>query len=268
MQDQSTTRHPYVWLICPQCGAHFRRIYRDYARSADGIRCCSKPCRKAYIRAQHPPCVYAIVHVPSGRLYVGSTAAPHERWRNHRGELTHGRHANAPLQAAWTESSPDAWEFRYLEVVPDATQLIAREQTWLDHYRATGLLFNRQPNAGTATGTVMPPSFSAMLSARQRGRHLSPEARAKIAAKARGRKWPAGRLPPVLHFTPTEVQAIRIRWANGETQQALASEFGVSRGAIGGIAIGRRYQHVPMDDDTAARVMARRIAVGKPPKPH
>jgi predicted GIY-YIG superfamily endonuclease len=187
MQPKRTTPQPRVALQCTQCHRDFTRVYRDYARAASDVRCCSVACRRAYSAAQNGPCIYAIVHLTTGQLYIGSTTHRLDRWGNHRRELTAGRHANAALQALWQTCGADAFEFRVLAIPSEQQALVDLEQRCLDLYRDTGLLLNQHPNAGTARGFQMPAPAVAKIAAAHRGSKRSMETRAKIAAKARRR---------------------------------------------------------------------------------
>lgn len=72
--------------------------------------------------------VYAIVHRPSGRVYIGATRDMGRRWTRHRNRLRACAHANPSLQAAWDEDGERAFECVHLEVVNDLAQLQERER--------------------------------------------------------------------------------------------------------------------------------------------
>jgi group I intron endonuclease len=76
--------------------------------------------------------VYAIIHILSGKLYVGSAIGIYKRWSEHRSELTYNYHDNPRLQNAWNKYGPDAFEFKILEIVTDPAMLLAKEQFWMD----------------------------------------------------------------------------------------------------------------------------------------
>ncbi len=50
--------------------------------------------------------IYAIVHLPSGRRYIGSSVAVLDRWCQHRGDLKRGRHVNKGLQKGTIYMTP------------------------------------------------------------------------------------------------------------------------------------------------------------------
>lgn len=116
--------------------------------------------------------VYSIVHLESGRRYIGSTKSFHYRMLTHRATLNKGAHDNRVLQEAWNLYGKEAFSFEILEIVLDKDLRIEREQYWMDFYRAVELGFN------IGTSAVNP-----ML-----GNTHTPEAREKIRQKALGRK--------------------------------------------------------------------------------
>lgn len=82
------------------------------------------------------PGVYAIVHVGTGRVYVGSTSNLSKRWSRHRQELRDGTHRNAHLQAAWNLYGEDAFEWRVLVII-EPSERIWFEQRVIDAWKVT-----------------------------------------------------------------------------------------------------------------------------------
>lgn len=74
--------------------------------------------------------IYAIEHIPSGMLYVGSTANFKMRWKGHRTLLRAGSHSNMHLQKAWNKYGEQQFYFKLLEVVENADDLLKRELHW------------------------------------------------------------------------------------------------------------------------------------------
>src|SRR4051812_40627832 len=89
--------------------------------------------------------VYAIVHLRSGRRYVGSAAYVVGRWTVHRHQLRKGNHHCSYLQRAWNKYDEDQFRFKLLEscAVNGLAQL---EQHYMDE-TPPGKLFNIQPIA-------------------------------------------------------------------------------------------------------------------------
>jgi group I intron endonuclease len=87
--------------------------------------------------------VYAIIHIASGRRYVGSARDMRARWWQHQNRLRGNRHDCHHLQRAWNKYGSDAFRVESVEACLDEpTILVAREQFWLDHFK--GILFNHR----------------------------------------------------------------------------------------------------------------------------
>lgn len=147
--------------------------------------------------------IYTITNIESGRVYVGSSTNLDRRFRDHRSALRNGRHCNVILQRAWEKYEESAFQFSVVELIPDATQLLAREQHWMEELESSRL-YNIAPNAGNSLGRTLgeetrkkisqaklgrkaTPEDRARMSEQRKGRCHSPEAREKIAAAKRGR---------------------------------------------------------------------------------
>jgi len=137
--------------------------------------------------------VYAITNSVSGRAYIGSAVDIDRRWCWHRSRLKHGTHHNLPLQRAWSKYGDGAFVFTVREVVEDASQLMAKEA---EHIAAVSLRYNtcretgRPPNA---KGRVMSPQARAKMAAAHRGLKHTPTTRAKMSAAWRPRDTPESR---------------------------------------------------------------------------
>lgn len=115
--------------------------------------------------------IYAIVHIASGRAYIGSSSDIDLRLRMHAGSLERGRHYNRFLQRAWTKNGASAFEMRVLELTGDAS-LVVREQAHLDQH---------QPNVF---------NIGVVADCPWRGQPRSAEHTEKLAASRRGRPHP------------------------------------------------------------------------------
>lgn len=111
--------------------------------------------------------IYAIVNTTNGNRYIGSAVDFRQRWAEHRSLLKRGVH-NKHLQAAWAKYGAAAFEFKKL-LVCSPQNLLLFEQRAIDGLRPE---YNICAVAGNTLGT-----------------HRSAETRAKIAAKAIGRRW-------------------------------------------------------------------------------
>lgn len=116
------------------------------------------------------PGIYVIIHVKSGKVYIGKTAVHlHRRWKNHRANLRAGRHANEHLQRAWNKYGEDAFRFQVLEYCP-IERLNDREKHHIAIYKRRGMCFNIMDGG--------------------EGSPLSEETRKKLSEQHKGKKRP------------------------------------------------------------------------------
>ena len=92
--------------------------------------------------------IYAIHNKDSGTMYIGSSAHISRRWRQHRGYLENGEHANRSLQRDWDRLGSGMFRLVVLEIVDDETQLLSREQYWLDKACKVGATYNMKQKVG------------------------------------------------------------------------------------------------------------------------
>lgn len=124
--------------------------------------------------------VYAIAHQPSGRVYVGSSYDIVRRWQGHISRLSSGTHHTPALCELWLLDGPTAFLFVVLEQCA-REDLAIREQLWMDSFE--------QPLNKSRTARHCPtldPVIAAKAGATHRGRHHSPESRARISATLMG----------------------------------------------------------------------------------
>ncbi|MBS0523833.1 MAG: GIY-YIG nuclease family protein [Proteobacteria bacterium] len=86
--------------------------------------------------------IYAIVHIASGRRYIGASTSVYRRWQQHRIELHDGSHHCPKLRALW-QSDPRSASFEFVllyECHPDDLERL--EQREIDRAMAEGLCLN------------------------------------------------------------------------------------------------------------------------------
>lgn len=90
--------------------------------------------------------VYAIVHIPSQRRYIGATTTTLVmRMRGHLSPLTKNVHTVADLQADWNRDGPEAFAVEVLERAVPATALADTENRWMSRYASEpGGIYNKQ----------------------------------------------------------------------------------------------------------------------------
>lgn len=141
--------------------------------------------------------IYCIRNALSGRIYVGSAVKLQRRWYLHCSLLRRGKHHSQTLQRSWFKHGPSAFSFEVLEIIEDRSQLVEREQHWIDALNSTcpRTGYNIAPKAGTSLGRKHPPEVRALMSAQRLGRKLPPrtaEHRANLSASRIGNQWSRG----------------------------------------------------------------------------
>lgn len=136
--------------------------------------------------------VYAIIHLTSGKRYVGSASISFfRRHSEHRRDLRARRHHSVLLQRAWDKYGADSFEFRILRVTTPE-EAVSFEQAFIDLHKAADKKhgYNIAPIAGSLLGYKHSPESRAKMSAVGRGKKRSPETRAKMSAASMGKTMP------------------------------------------------------------------------------
>ena len=133
--------------------------------------------------------VYGIFNTETRKVYVGQSCNVARRFAKHRAAPRAGRHINKHLQAAWGQYGEDSFEFRVIELVPEAL-LNPREVSWIDFYKAADPAFGYNKTYGGDGGRgQLTPEVREKIAAANRGRVTPPEVRAKQSAARLGRKF-------------------------------------------------------------------------------
>jgi group I intron endonuclease len=135
------------------------------------------------------PGVYIIKNTLNGRVYVGSAVQPSRRWREHQSGLHRRTHRNEKLQHAWNKYGAASFVFVVIENVESPTDLLEREQHWIDALSAASRdNYNILPIAGNRLGAKASPETIEKLRLSHIGQIRSREASARAAASNRGKK--------------------------------------------------------------------------------
>ena len=135
--------------------------------------------------------IYAIVHLATGRKYLGSAMNVGDRWIQHQTRLTLKRHHSIALQRAWDKYGADAFGFRML-LTCEPKNLLFYEQRAFDAWRPE---FNCNKTAGSMFGyRFSDESKSKMAAAARRtrnrlGKPHTPESKRKISEAKRGHRY-------------------------------------------------------------------------------
>lgn len=136
--------------------------------------------------------VYLIYCHANQKAYVGSSLKVRSRLARHTYDLRHNQHANQHLQNAWNLYGEAEFSMGTLQPC-DPENTLCVEQWWLDIWMASGMAFNRQPNAKSAVGVRHSTEFRQACSRRMKsnppfkGRQHTDESKALIGAQAKFR---------------------------------------------------------------------------------
>lgn len=81
--------------------------------------------------------IYKIVNLVNGKVYVGSAVNLRKRKSYHLCDLRKGIHKNQHLQKSFNKHGEISFKFCIVEIVDDKSQLIEREQYYIDLHNAT-----------------------------------------------------------------------------------------------------------------------------------
>jgi group I intron endonuclease len=127
--------------------------------------------------------IYAIVNNVTHDMYVGSAVAVNRRWNAHRNLLAKQRHYNLRLQRAYNKYGDKAFDWEIVQFVDDKTQLIDREQFWMNFFAPK---YNGRPIANSPLGTKASPETRAKMSASAKKRGFTEEHKQNISKAKKG----------------------------------------------------------------------------------
>lgn len=122
--------------------------------------------------------IYRIVHIESGRCYIGRSGDIAKRWDAHIRDLTASTdHHSAYLQHAWNKYGANAFRFEVVVLESDPQRLIELEQYYLDKrlFERGSKEYNMSSSSRGPVGVKHSAEARARMSAAQKGRKRSPE---------------------------------------------------------------------------------------------
>lgn len=215
--------------------------------------------------------IYKIQHVASGRCYVGSAVNIDKRVARHLSMLKKNKHPNKKLQRAWEKYGGQSIVTLVIEYVADKTELIKREQHWIDELRCVSDGYNIAPVAGSSLGRTTSLETKAKLSAAFKGRKPHPntlaaitgrihsaETRERIAAAHRGKNKPKH----TQEWKDARSASLKNEWATGVrkvTSEQLERIGNLNRGkAVSNETRARMSEsgkcRAPMSDETRRKI--------------
>lgn len=202
-------------------------------------------------RTSNQPGIYAIRHLQSGKLYVGSANDLERRFIEHRTTLDAKKHPNRHLQRAWNKYGNDAFTFEVLEYVEDARRLVEREQHWLDrtesYKRPRG--YNLAHRAQSMLGYKHSTAARRRMSKAHIGYDMPIDQRKKISRALKGNKEhskQARRKLSEAHavLSKGDVYAVLDKYYYEEmSQTAVSQEYPISLTVIASVVKGKKYIH-------------------------
>jgi len=149
--------------------------------------------------------IYQITNMANGKYYIGSAESFARREWQHKYDLKRGAHKNPRLQAAWNKYGADVFVFEMLEEIAEGVSQLQIEDTYLVQHVGRSECYNINTSAESPrTGIKLSVQAKANISAARKGKHgganhyrygqtVSPEVRAKIGAKQKGKPKAPGR---------------------------------------------------------------------------
>lgn len=133
--------------------------------------------------------IYAIVHVPTRRWYVGQAKDIGLRWAVHRANLKSGKHHCTFLQRTYDKYGPEGFDWLVVERC-SVEMLDEMEQWWMD---MTPDLFNAQPTAGSARGYRVAEETKSKMREAAKRIGSDPEERKRRSERAK-EQWRKGNI--------------------------------------------------------------------------
>ncbi len=168
--------------------------------------------------------IYAIVHKPSQKRYIGSTIDFKSRKTQHFTDLRCGRHFNQYLQNAFSKYGEEQFMF---EIIQDGVA----EARLLDLERSKILEFD-------SVNHTKGYNLTAETKAPMRGRKMSEADKQKKSEFFTGSKHPRSKI------CESAIPQIFKHYAQGMTQKQIAERIGISQSNVSLILRGKAWDHV------------------------
>ena len=209
------------------------------------------------------PGIYKITTTFNNKIYIGSAVNINNRFKEHERKLEYGTHHNIHLQRHFKKYGTESLIFELVEVVHNNSQLLIREQYWIDHYKnSKRQLFNINPTAGSNLGKKFSQDVRDKISRARTGKsHHSEVEKLKRSKRMMGNKYgelvkktdeyrekqskkSRGENNGKSILTEKDVIKIKTMLANGIRQVDIARLFNVARDRIWHIKEGRQWKHI------------------------
>jgi len=114
-------------------------------------------------------CIYQIKNTITNDIYIGSALSFKKRKYYHIYDLKNKKHHSSILQNSWNKYGCDVFLFSIIEDVPDNSNLITREQFWIDKLNPR---YNISKTAGNCIGVKHTQQARFNMSVAQKGKSL------------------------------------------------------------------------------------------------
>lgn len=221
--------------------------------------------------------IYCITNTKNKKRYIGSAINIAARWNMHRGALRRGEHHSGHLQAAWNKYGEAVFRFEVVTTC-EPEQLLEQEQFWIDAFQTADdkYGYNIAPRAGSSLGIKRRPETRAKVSAANRGRKDSAEARAKKSASHVGTKHSdetrakmsislsaANARPEVKAKISAALRGIK-RSDETRAKVAAATKEAMARPEVRRKVVGANLGRKRSDEDKAKMAAAQREVMARP----
>lgn len=129
--------------------------------------------------------IYAIVNIFNNNIYVGSAKSFKVRRQNHINDLRRNVNKCKYLQNAWNKYGESSFEFKIIEYVDVAENLIPREQYWIDNIKPK---YNISPTAGSTLGKRHSEETKKKISIKNKGKKHTDEFKRAVSERFRGNR--------------------------------------------------------------------------------
>jgi group I intron endonuclease len=163
--------------------------------------------------------VYKIVNKVTGDFYIGSSVNLNKRFNNHKHFLANQRHHNIILQNVFNKYGLDNLSFEIIEIVENKTNLIKREQYYIDTLNPK---YNICLKAESPLGTKRTKKSKHKMSKAAMGRKHSKETKQKIS-KNSSKYWKDKKLSKesIEKRTKSRSKPFKIKSPNGDTIKGI-----------------------------------------------
>lgn len=116
--------------------------------------------------------IYKITNVFNQKFYIGSAVDCLDRWMKHKSSANKQKHHSKHFQRSWNKYGTGGFSFEVIEIVENETDLIKREQFYLDTLKPWDrkIGYNICKIAGNLLGTKRTVRQKKMFSLLQKGR--------------------------------------------------------------------------------------------------